>query len=122
MIAGKINVSTEILDKSGMRVAKLDHNEWQIAVPPAIWDRNFTETALEVMDAGGRVVLQIRILADRIQILGEWWDRDGRGIRIAGNGNEVAVAILSRENDSPNLKIEPMFRYPSDKHLGELVR
>ena len=66
-------------------------------------------------------VLQIKILSDRIQILGEWWDRDGRGIRIAGTGNEIAMRILSREINSPDPKIEPMFKYPSDRHLGELV-
>jgi hypothetical protein len=121
LIDGRIKVSTDIRDKSGAMVVRLIQNEWEVA-PPKIFARNYSENALEVLGTNGDVVLQIKILPDRIQIFGEWWDQDGRGIRVTGNGNEVAIVMLSRDVNPPTPKIEPMFRYPSETHLGELVR
>ncbi len=120
LIDEQIKVSTDVKDKSGALVARLIQNEWEVA-PPRIFARNYSKNALEVLGTDGDVVLQIKILPDRIKILGEWWDRDGRGIRIAGNGNEVAMVILSHDTNTPFPKIEPMFRYPSETHLGESV-
>lgn len=118
-IGGRLQVSTEIRDKSGDLVAELCRNEWQIG--PTVFDRNYSDDALEVRARTGRVVLQVRIQQDRVQILGEWWDTSGHGIRIAGTGIEVAIRILSREINPTDPIIEPIFKYPSDRHFGELI-
>ena len=71
-IDGKIKVSTRIDDADGNLIAEIIRNEWKV-FPGRSWDRNYSDDALEVKDARGLVVLQVRALADRIQIQGGWW-------------------------------------------------
>ncbi|MEJ0092842.1 MAG: hypothetical protein WDN46_05280 [Methylocella sp.] len=47
-------------------------NEWRVTPPPGTLDRNYTDDALEIRGAGGKIVLQLRVLQDRIQLQGEW--------------------------------------------------
>jgi hypothetical protein len=61
-IDGKLLVSTMIRDSSGSVLAELRRNEWKVAPPPKTWDRNYTDNALEVVNAEGYVVLQIKLL------------------------------------------------------------
>jgi hypothetical protein len=79
-VRGQVKVSTQIRDTNGNPVAGLRRNEWQVS--PHSWDRNYTKDAAEVIDSTGKVVLQVRALPDRIQLQGEWWSTNGRGIRI----------------------------------------
>jgi hypothetical protein len=125
-IDGKLKVSTEVADGNGKLIAELIHNEWKVAPPPGTWDRNYTDDALEVRDASGNVVLQIRALPDRIQLQGIWWvDTGFNGVVqfvIRGNPKDGGQIVLVPKNnkDGPP-RIEQMFRYPSDRHLGELA-
>ena len=52
-IDGKLMVSTMIRDSSGNVLAELRRNEWKVAPPPKTWDRNYTDNALEVVNAEG---------------------------------------------------------------------
>jgi hypothetical protein len=69
LINGKAKISTRITDESGNLIAEIIRNEWKVA-PTRAWDRNYSGDALEVKDSRGYVVLQVRVLADRIQIQG----------------------------------------------------
>jgi hypothetical protein len=124
-IGGEIKVSTQILDREGDLITELIRNEWKVAPPPRTFDRNYTDDALEVRDARGLVVLQVRALKDRVQLQGLWWIDMGppNGIRQftvrqnpEGGGGEI---IISSKDVTPP-PIVPMFQYPSDRHLGEL--
>src|SRR5436190_8084898 len=75
---GQVLVSTRIRDRSGRIVAELTRNEWAIARPPQSWDRNYSRDGLEVRDAFGDVVLQVRAVGDRAQIQGKWYDPTGQ--------------------------------------------
>jgi len=72
LIEGKIRFSAQITDEEGNIIAKISRNEWQVAPPPRTWDKNYSDDALEVVDPKGRVVLQAKVLSDRIQIQGAW--------------------------------------------------
>jgi len=67
----------------------------------------------------------VKLLANRVQVQGEWWDEVGNGVRVVTNPdlkNPGALFVnlrLSQDPDKP--RIEPIFRYPNTEHLGELL-
>jgi hypothetical protein len=126
-VGGKMQVSTRVADGNSNLIAELIRNEWKVAPQPHTWDRNYSDDALEVKDPSGRIVLQVRVLPDRIQIQGLWWIDMGppNGIRrliVRQNPEELSGAQLTfvpkDRLDTP--PIRPMFEYPSELHLGEL--
>lgn len=126
LINNQVEVSTQIRDKSGHFVAELVRNVWKVTPPPGTWDRNYTDDALEVKDARGRIVLQVRALPDRIQLQGEWWNEQGDGLRIVKRPDLQPgvrgglLQPLTRNSDPDEPRIEPLFEYPSDQHFGQL--
>lgn len=124
-IAGHLEVSTKIFDQDGRLVAELVRNEWRVAPPPETWDRNYNSNSLEVRGAQGRVVLQVQLFPDRIQLQGEWWGSNGNGVRIMDNPDPehpgTRMIQLNKENSFNLPEISPLFDYPSALHLGELV-
>jgi hypothetical protein len=114
-------------------IAEIIRNEWKVAPPPGNWDRNYSDDALEVRNPRGRVVLQVRALADRIQIQGVWplgpeWKPSGAAqmiIRQDPNNPSQGQLVLYPLNPRPETawpEIIPIFKYPSERHLGELKK
>jgi len=126
LVDGKLKVSTQIRNPDGDFIAELVRNELKVAVPPKTFDRNYTDDALEIKNAQGRIVLQVKVLPDAIQLQGEWWGTAGQGVRLVANPDRqqggALMKVLSREQNPDNPRIEPMFEYPSDSHLGELKK
>lgn len=130
LIEGKIRFSAQITDEEGNIIAKISRNEWQVAPPPRTWDKNYSDDALEVVDPKGRVVLQAKVLSDRIQIQGAWpagpqWGPAGVAQIIvrADPSGSGAQFVMYPKNPPPGVEwptIQPIFVYPSDLHLGEL--
>jgi hypothetical protein len=125
-IDGKIKFSTDITDANGDLIAEIIRNEWKVSALGRAWDHNYSDDALEVKDSKGRVVLQVRALPDRIQIQGAWYIDMGppNGIRrviICKDQTQPDAQIVFTPPDAKNIpSIPPMFKYPSDRHLGEL--
>ena len=122
---GELRVSTVIRDRAGRIVAELVRNEWKVN-PAASYDRNYSKNAIEVRDSSGDVVLQLRFLGDRVQFQGKFYDSTGQGIsvgKLTGADGTVGGAIELTGPTHPNmrLKIQPIFKYPSDRHLGEFA-
>lgn len=119
-----IKISTQIKNKKGELVAELINNEWKINKNNS-WDRNYTSNALEVKDNTGDVVLQVKLLEDRVQFQGKLYDSQGTGIALLKSkykqrpGGLIQVAVAGRSELTE--KIKPIFRYPSDRHFGELI-
>jgi len=125
IIRGKAKVSTRIRDKQGHIVAEIVRNAWRIAPPPKTWDRNYSRDALEVIDAGGNVVLQVKALQDRAQLQGEWWKDETYGIRLVKSDDPLRPGAFYvqfgpgfRPEQAP--KITRMFKYPSNRHFGKV--
>jgi hypothetical protein len=126
-IDGKIYVSTQISGIDGNLLAELIRNEWKVAPSPGTWDRNYTRDALEVRNSQGRIVLQVRAFADKIQLQGVWWtDYQGKRaeLTLVQNPNQGGALIVVRPPNSnqPVEPIKPLFVYPSESHLGEMVK
>jgi hypothetical protein len=127
IINDHLKVSTKIRNDLGNLIAELQQNEWKVAPPPTTWDRNYTNDALEVRDEKGRIVLQIRVLENIVQTQGAWWVDLGvngrRRMIIKENPPDqhhhgAQIIFVEPGNEWP--EIEPIFRYPSEVHLGEL--
>lgn len=126
-IGGKIKVSTQISDGDGNLIAEIVRNEWRVS-PSRAWDRNYSDDALEVRDSRGLVVLQVRALADRIQLQGAWWvDLGFNGWAQVfflkdPNSKDAQFVFVPKNGKSSPPSIVPIFEYPSELHLGELKR
>jgi len=118
-----LKVSTQFRDKQGSLIAELERNEWKVAPPPKTWDRNYNKHALEVKDDKGNIVLQVRLLTDRVQIQGEWWVEGFGAVRFVQfpvKGSAIATSDSGGKFPPWVTPIQPMFKYPSDSHFGEL--
>lgn len=116
---GKVKLSTKLRGKSGLIVEIID-NEWRLN-PLKLWDRNYNDNALEVKDENG-VVLQIKVLSDRIQLQAIYYDKNGNGVVIGGNQEYMGghgIIEKTGPNCEPNYTIKPIFKYPSNLHFGE---
>ena len=120
----RIKISTSIFDGKGNLVADLVNNEWKVNRNVS-YDRNFTDDALEVKDGSGDIVLQVRLVEDRVQLQGKFYGPNGGAIAF-GKGVDASGCLGGiMEMTGPNnpvlkMKIQPMFLYPSELHLGEL--
>jgi hypothetical protein len=115
-------VSTTVRDSGGHIVATLNKNHWRV-YPPFCQEKNYTEDALEILDSSLHVVLQVKLLLDRVQVQGEWWDNQGHGQRISKSPDPKRgqVAPLGPQIKRNEALIQPMFKYPSKHHWQELV-
>jgi hypothetical protein len=116
---GQLRVSTLIRDKAGKVVGELSKNEWKVNTTAA-YDRNYSKDALEVRDASGDVVIQVRFVGDRVQFQGKFFDKNGRCVtigKVRGADGKMGGAM----DFSGQLRVDPIFRYPSERHLGELA-
>jgi hypothetical protein len=123
VIRNKLKVSTLLRDSSGNIVAEIIRNYWKVSPPPNTWDRNYTRDALELKAPNGDIILRVRSLSDRVQLQGEWRNRNGECFRmVAAPGTEKRGGFLIVNPDSTAPKIEPIFEYPSHSHFGKLRR
>jgi hypothetical protein len=117
---GQLKVSTSVRDMNGVLIAEIVKNEWKVA-PSQAWDRNYTKNALEVKNSKGEIVLQVKLVNSTVQLQGVFYASDGSGICIAQKETgDTIFQLLGLEYPTPNFKIEPIFEYPSDLHLGVL--
>jgi hypothetical protein len=127
VINGEVKVSTQVRDSNGSLIAEMVRNEWSASPPPRAYDRNYSQNALEII-SGRKVVLQVRVLPDRIQLQGEWHGRDGYGTRVVKSPNParpggLIVFLTPQDPDGVSQnspQILRMFAYPSGLHLGQM--
>jgi hypothetical protein len=123
----KLEVSTTVRDREGNVVVDIADNHWRVGPSPIVWDKNYTDTALEVEDRRGHVVLQITLRSNWMKIQGEWHDEHGNGARLREMPGKYGYGLLEfwltpeKEKELSTGMIEPMFKYPSKEHWGELL-
>ena len=121
---GALKVSAKIRNDKGELISELAGNEWKTAIPPKIWDRNYSKNALEVIDAAGEVVLQIILKEDVVQFAAKMYSSTGQSIGLgsAEHPKLGVVGVIEKGSLGKPLElvIEPIFKYPSELHLGEL--
>lgn len=128
---GKIKVSMKIMGKDGS-LGMIRDNEWAVNTGP--YYRNYNDSALEILDKNEHVVFWVHLLGDRVQMKGILLNETGYGIAFGDESdfgrdpeNEgwpgLNGVIVNIDNYSESdLKIKPVFVYPSETHLGELAK
>ena len=117
----QVKLSTVVRDRTGEVIAELQKNEWKIN-PNKSLDRNYTRDALEVKDASGQIILQVKVLTDRVQLQIKGFDSSGQPFALAKIYGPKGWGLGIFKEHPEQLKFEPMFRYPSDSHLAEFVQ
>ena len=127
--SGDLVADTIIRDHSGNVIVEINDNEWRIS--NAAWEKNYTDDSLEVKDARGRIIFQIRLLADHAEFQAEWWDEYGNGLRVCQTPDDPShppppgkhffgIVKMDRDHHPDEPSIQPIFAYPSKKRFGEL--
>jgi hypothetical protein len=86
VLNGELAVTIQIRAKDNPDMVLLDMRDNDYIPNPQIYDVQKRSNELEVIDSHDRVLLQVMLLPNRVQLQGEWWGRakDGtiHGIRI----------------------------------------
>lgn len=114
---GELMVSTTIRDSNGKIVAELVDNEWQLN-ENNIFDRNYTDTALEVRDQAGNVTLQVVHFGDTIHLAGIFRCKNKWTNVFCPLPEGGAVIDIKPPGVEPEHSIQPIFKYPSERHFG----
>lgn len=122
---GQIKVSTLVRDRFGRAVAEISKNDWKTN-PHNSFDRNYSRNALEVKDSASDIVLQVRLLKDRVQLQAKFYDATGRGVGFGmGRGSDGRLGgimeFTGAKRPALTMSIQPIFKYPSDMNLGKFV-
>jgi len=123
---GTLSVSAKIRSRDGL-VAEISNNEWKVSPSPRTWDRNYSSNALEVQNADGEIVFQVRIekgfdSSVVAHFQGIFFDSDGQGIAfVAAPTGGAYITFITTNSTSRIPQIKPLFKYPSELHLGEFA-
>jgi hypothetical protein len=109
----ELKISTVIRDESGKIIARIEANEWQVN-PNLIFDRNFDETAVEVINEKGEVVLQAKYDGESVLFAGIFYREDGSRVALGYN-----VIEIRPPGEPLQTSFSPIFKYPSSSHPGE---
>jgi hypothetical protein len=69
---GFLKISAIFRNQNGEIVAQIEKNEWQHKPLSSgdIWDRNYSKNALEIKDGHGKIILQLKLIKNRMQFQG----------------------------------------------------
>lgn len=109
---GVLQLHTIIRDRKGNIAAVWLGNEFKIN-PNSIFDYNYDDRALEVLDEYGDVILQVQMENDGVLFAGKFYRKDGWRLGIGYNFIELQPPDKELE-----LKFEPIFKYLGKDNLG----
>lgn len=114
--SSKLLVSTSIRNANGELIAELRDNEWKLN-RDSIFDRNYTDNALEVRDRQGKVSLQVVHFGDTIHLAGIFRCKNGWAT-VLGPVKDGAVMDIKPPGKEAQYEITPICEYPSDRHFS----
>jgi hypothetical protein len=121
---GEMLFSTVMRDRAGDIIVEITNNRWRVSNQQNVsWDKNYRDDCLEVLDGRKRVILQLKLFTNGVQLQGEWHSDDG----------ELALVMAQRGRHGPEseivphplkgqrvFSIAPIFKYPSSEHWRQL--
>jgi hypothetical protein len=116
LLSGKLLVTTRVRDGSGGVIAEMNDNEWKHG--PAIFDRNYTQDALEIRDSTGKVVLQVANLGNTVDVAAIFHCKNGWTYMVGPIAGEGSAIELRAPGQPLTSEIPPICNYPSDLHFG----
>jgi len=122
-IDGKLYMNAIVRNTDGKVVAKIIANEWKIN-PNSTFDKNHDKWAIEVINDRDEVILQLDYKNGKAQFAAKFYFEDGEGVFMGPNA-EGGGLILKRKahpESFKNLKINPIFKYPSNSNKGQRIK
>lgn len=142
IVDGRLYVSGQFIAPEGM-LLRIERNEWRIS--PSVWDRNYNNNALEVVDENHTVVLQFHLVNGTPKFQGRVYARNGEKLWIKDGEHGSAQMYFTTNSGIPCVintqkyvlagsakpelvacdpythcfDVKPLFRYPSELHFGE---
>lgn len=110
---GKVYVNTVLFGDDNRQAVTLKHNEF--TSPPAKWDRNFDDTALEIVDGNLVPRFQLIYKDSRTVIINGVYPHPGGLIVMTDDGMVI--------NPTPPLRVtmRRIFKYPSRLYQGQEI-
>jgi hypothetical protein len=118
LLSGKLLVTARVRDTSGSIIAEMNDNEWKHQRQPAIFDRNYTQDALEIRDNTGKVVLQVANLGNTVDVAAIFHCKNGWTYMAGPIAGEGSAIELRPPGEALRSEIPPICNYPSDLHFG----
>jgi hypothetical protein len=116
LVDNRLLVSTIIRNARGDLIAELRDNEWQVN-KDSIFDRNYTDNALEVRDRQGKVTLQVVHFGDTIHLAGIFRCKNG-WTTVLGPVQGGAIMDIKPPGEEAKYEIAPICEYPSEQHFS----
>jgi len=111
-VNGQVLLTMKLRDQdTGNVIVSIDKNHWMVSKALS-WDKNYNDDTLEVKDAKERVILQIRVLPNAVQVQAEF--QQGRGD--VNGGGLIQQGYYDRKKGFKSL-----FIYPSELHWAEIA-
>jgi hypothetical protein len=96
-----------------------DNNVWKFPLRSPVWDRNYTDDVVEVIDDNDRVA----DLGNAVNIAGILRCENGGGLAIHELPNGAGgTQILRPSGKAESIDNPKICKYPSETHLGECLR
>lgn len=115
-----IKVSAKFRNREGEIVAEMINNEWELNTNN-FYKRNYSKNALEVIDNEGRVVFNVIIEENEVILQGIFYGKDGSHLTFADSLGSI-VMTYNTDGKGPDVRIAPIFRYPSNRYFGERIK
>jgi hypothetical protein len=112
----RLYVSTIIRAENGDLLAEIRENEWKVNT--GRFDRNYTDNALEVRDAAGKLVLQVVNFGDVVHFAGTFHTKKGNAVSFVPLEDRTALIEIAPSIRDSQVHIDPVFEYSSELHLG----
>jgi hypothetical protein len=113
----RLLVSAEIKNEEGETIAKIKDNYWVVNENNMIArDRNYNSYAFEVINSNLIPVLQVVVQEQNKIYIGGFFYDPSRKVLVTPRG--LFINPSSAQIDE---NIQPIFRYPSEEHLGEMM-
>ncbi len=116
LVSGRLLVTTRIRDENGNLIAEMTDNEWKHQQAPAIFDRNYTQAALEIRDRSGTVALQVANLGRTIAVAAIFHCPNGWTYMAGPLGGESSGIELRPPGQPLTTSIPSICEYPSELH------
>ena len=113
----KLFLSAVVRDSHGDLIAEIKDNEWSLNRDNH-FDRNYSDSAIEIRDRAGRVVLQAVHFGDIINLRGILRCSDGSGWVLDSSDRQSMMSHFFA-GKNPREEIIPICNYPSVRHLGD---
>jgi hypothetical protein len=111
--SGRYHITAQVRDEEGHLVVEVEDNHWRTTSYAG--DKNYDDTALEVKDSKGRIILQLSLMPDCAAIQARMMSGYGQEVEMSALNPGGLADVGIRPNNEHPLKepIRPIFRYPS---------